>query len=172
MAPVTQLERDAPPLRTETVHRLEMLAGTLTERGMGVSLIAPAGRVPRLQVAHPAADGETGDVYASRGRNGNWWFWWPWAERIAEEGDLDAAAAIIDNALAARLLLNGRRPQITVTCWDDRTGPGWTCPGQRGPGPERVPPARGRPGPYRASWWPAARRTAGPAPRTCAAWPG
>jgi hypothetical protein len=172
MAPVTQLERDAPPLRAETVHRLERLAGTLTERGMGVSLVAPAGRVPRLQVAHPAADGETGDVYASCGRNGNWWFWWPWAERIAEERDLDAAAAIIEDALAARLLLNGRRPQITVACWDDRTGRGWTCPGPRGPAPERVPAARGRPGRYRASWWPAARRTAGPAPRTCAVWPG
>ena len=60
---------------TETVHQLEMLAGTLTERGMGVSLISLAGRVPRLQVAHPAADGDIGDVYASRGRNGNWWFW-------------------------------------------------------------------------------------------------
>ena len=116
MAPVTQLERDAPPLRNETVHRLEILAGTLTERGMGVSLVAPVGRVPRLQVAHPAADGETGDVYASRGKNGNWWFWWPWAERIGEEGDLVAAAAIIEDALAARLLLNGRRPQMTVAC--------------------------------------------------------
>ena len=82
--PLTQLERDAPPLRKETVHRLEMLAGTLIERGMGVSLVAPAGRVPRLQVAHPAADGDTGDVYASRGKNGNWWFWWPWASGSAQ----------------------------------------------------------------------------------------
>jgi hypothetical protein len=122
MAPVRQLERDAPPLRTETVHRLELLAGTLTERGMGVSLVAPAGRVPRLQVAHPAADGDTGDVYASRGKNGNWWFWWPWAERIAEEGDLDAAAAIIEDALAARLLPNGLRAQLTAACWPGRAG--------------------------------------------------
>ena len=98
--PLTQLERDAPPLRKETVHRLEMLAGTLIERGMGVSLVAPVGRVPRLQVAHPAADGETGDVYASRGRNGHWWFWWPWAERIGAEGNLEAAAATIEQALA------------------------------------------------------------------------
>jgi hypothetical protein len=109
MAPVTQLERDAPPLPSETVHRLEILAGTLTERGMDVSLVAPAGRVPRLQVVHPAADGDSGDVYASRGQNGNWWFWWPWAERIAEEGDLDAAAAIIEEALAARLWRRGPR---------------------------------------------------------------
>jgi hypothetical protein len=121
MAPVTQLERGAPPLRTETLHRLELLAGTLTERGMGVSLVAPAGRVPRLQVAHPAADGETGDVYASCCRNGNWWFWWPWAERIAEEGDLDAAAAIIEDALAARLLLSGRRGRMTVARWLGRS---------------------------------------------------
>ena len=99
MAPLTQLERDAPPLRNETVHRLEMLAGTLTERGLGASLVAPAGRVPRLQVAHPAADGETGDVYASRGRNGHWWFWWPWAERIAATADIDDAAARIEQVL-------------------------------------------------------------------------
>ncbi len=129
MAPVTQLERGAPPLRTETLHRLELLAGTLTERGMGVSLVAPAGRVPRLQVAHPAADGETGDVYASCCRNGNWWFWWPWAERIAEEGDLDVAAAIIEEALAARLRHSGRRYSVTCAYWLARGVP----PGRRGP---------------------------------------
>jgi hypothetical protein len=159
MAPVTQLERDAPPLRTETVHRLEMLAGTLTERGMGASLVAPAGRVPRLQVAHPAADGETGDVYASCCRNGNWWFWWPWAERIAEEGDLDAAAAIIEEALSARLRCHSvicayrraagasRRPAAgTAIRRRGWTGPGSAgrCPGPPGPGRERVPPAPGR----------------------------
>jgi hypothetical protein len=116
MTTLTRLEPDAPPHGTETLHRLERLAGTLTERGMGVSLVAPADRVPRLQVAHPAADGTTGDVYASRCQNGNWWFWWPWAERIAEEGDLDAAAAIIEEALTARLRLDGRRGRLTRAC--------------------------------------------------------
>jgi hypothetical protein len=149
MAPVTQLERDAPPLRTETLHRLDMLAGTLTERGMGVSLVASAGRVPRLQVAHPAADGETGDVYASRCRNGNWWFWWPWAERIAEEGDMDAAAAIIEKALSARLRcrsVTGAYRRAAGTSRRGWTGPGSAgrCPGPPGPGRERVPPAPGR----------------------------
>ena len=96
---------------------------------MGVSLVAPAGRVPRLQVAHPAADGETGDVYASCCRNGNWWFWWPWAERIAEEGDLDVAAAIIEEALAARLRHSGRRYSVTCAYWLARGVP----PGRRGP---------------------------------------
>ena len=115
MASLTRLERDSTlPLGTATVQRLERLAGTLEGRGMCVTLVAPPSRVPRLQVAHPVPDGATWDIYASRGRDGNWWFWWPWAERIAEEGDLDAAAAIIEDALAARLLLNGRRPLMTV----------------------------------------------------------
>jgi hypothetical protein len=100
MAPVTRLERDSTlPLGTATVHRLERLAGTLEERGMCVTLVAPPSRVPRLQVAHPASDGATGDIYASRGRDGNWWFWWPWAERIGAEGNLEAAAATIEQAL-------------------------------------------------------------------------
>jgi hypothetical protein len=100
MAPVSRLERDSTlPLGTAAVHRLELLAGTLEERGMCATLVAPASRVPRLQVAHPAHAGATGDIYASRGRDGDWWFWWPWAERIGAEGNLDAAAAAIEQAL-------------------------------------------------------------------------
>ena len=100
MASLTRLERDSTlPLGTATVQRLERLAGTLEERGMCVTLVAPPSRVPRLQVAHPAPDGASGDIYASRGRDGNWWFWWPWAERIGAEGNLEAAAATIEQAL-------------------------------------------------------------------------
>jgi hypothetical protein len=99
MAPSTRLERDAPPLRTATLHRLERLAGTLARRGMDASLVDPSGRVPRLQVVHPTAKGAPEDVYASCGQDGNWWFWWPWAERIATDGDLDSAAATIEQAL-------------------------------------------------------------------------
>jgi hypothetical protein len=100
MASVTRLERDSTlPLGTATVQRLERLAGTLEERGLCVTLVAPPSRVPRLQVAHPAPEGATGDIYASRGRDGSWWFWWPWAERIGAEGNLEAAAATIEQAL-------------------------------------------------------------------------
>ncbi|HUZ37386.1 MAG TPA: hypothetical protein VMV17_13765 [Streptosporangiaceae bacterium] len=100
MAPVKRLESNAPPLRTATLRRLERLSGILAERGLEASLVAPIGRVPRLQVAHPAAAGPAADVYVSRCRDGSWWFWWPWAERIAAEADLDAAAATIEQALA------------------------------------------------------------------------
>jgi hypothetical protein len=101
MAPVTRLGRDSTlRLGTATVQRLERLAGTLEERGMCVTLIAPAGRVPRLQVARPAPGGATGDIYASRDPDGKWWFWWPWAERIGTEGNLEAAAATIEQTLS------------------------------------------------------------------------
>ncbi len=99
MASVTRLERGTPPLRTATLHRLERLAGTLATRGMDVSIVVPAGRVPWLQVAHPAADGMAGDIYVSRCRDGSWWYWWPWAERIATDEEQDAAAATIEQAL-------------------------------------------------------------------------
>ena len=47
MAPVTRLERDSTlPLGTATVQRLERLAGTLEERGMCVTLVAPPSRLP------------------------------------------------------------------------------------------------------------------------------
>ena len=100
MAPVTRLERDSTlSLSTAALRRLERLAGVLAGRGMDATLVAPYSRVPRLQVAHPAATGATGDIYAARDRDGNWWFWWPWAERIATDGDLEAAAAAIEQAL-------------------------------------------------------------------------
>ena len=99
MSPSTRVEPAAPPLRIATLHRLEQLAGTLAQRGMDASLVDPHGRVPRLQVVHPVANGATEDVYVSRCRDGNWWFWWPWAERIAADGDLDSAAATIEQAL-------------------------------------------------------------------------
>jgi hypothetical protein len=97
---VTRLERDSTlSLSTAALRRLERLAGVLAGRGMDVTLVAPYSRVPRLQVAHPAADGAAGDIYASRSRDGDWWFWWPWAERIATDGNLEAAAAAIEQAL-------------------------------------------------------------------------
>ena len=79
MASVTRLERDSTlPLGTATVQRLERLAGTLEVRGRCATLVAPPSRV---------------------GRDGDWWFWWPWAERIGAEGNLEAAAASIEQAL-------------------------------------------------------------------------
>jgi hypothetical protein len=82
--------------------RLEGLAEVLSHHGLRVSLMAPPGRVPSLHVVNPAASVLAEDVYTGRARDGAWWFWWSWAERIASGEDLEGAAAMIKQVLAAR----------------------------------------------------------------------
>jgi hypothetical protein len=91
---------------TQAVHgylnRLEGLAEVLSHHGLRASLMAPPGRVPSLHVVNPAASVLAEDVYTGRGQDGTWWFWWSWAERIAAGEDLEGAAAMIKQVLAAR----------------------------------------------------------------------
>lgn len=82
--------------------RLEGLAEVLARRGLRARVIAPPGRVPSLHVVNPQARALAEDVYAGRGQDGRWWFWWSWAEEIAVSDDLDGAAARIGLVLAAR----------------------------------------------------------------------
>ena len=84
------------------LNRLEGLAEVLARHGLRTSLMAPPGRVPSLHVVNPAASALAEDVYAGRGQDGTWWFWWSWAERIATWDDLDGAAGLIKQVLAAR----------------------------------------------------------------------
>jgi len=82
--------------------RLEGLAEVLAGRGLRARVIAPPGRVPSLHVVNPQERALAEDVYAGRGQDGQWWFWWSWAEEIAVSDDLDGAAARIGLVLAAR----------------------------------------------------------------------
>ena len=100
MASITQPKREVPGLRDANLNRLEHLAGVLRRRGIAASLISAPGRIPRLEVAHPAGPAE--DVYAWRGQDGTWWFWWSWAERIACTADLDDASVKIEQVLTRR----------------------------------------------------------------------
>jgi hypothetical protein len=97
MASLTRLEPGAPSLRTANLARLERLAAVLEQRGMEASPVAPECRVPRLVVCHPA--GQSEEIYAWRCRDGAWWYWWPWAERIATDGEAEQAAARIEQQL-------------------------------------------------------------------------
>ena len=81
--------------------RLEGLAEVLIGCGLRAHLVAPPGRVPSVHVVNPHAAALTEDVYAGRGRDGRWWFWWSWAETIAAGDDLEGAAARIGRVLAA-----------------------------------------------------------------------
>jgi hypothetical protein len=80
--------------------RLERLAEVLARYGLRVRLMTPPGRVPSLHVVNPSAAALAEDVYAGRGQDGLWWFWWSWAERIAASEDLEGAATMIRRVLA------------------------------------------------------------------------
>ena len=83
----------------ESVY-LEKLAEELTHRGFEAWLMAPPGRVPSVYVVNPAARALEDNVYVNQGKDGLWWFWWSWAERISIADDLDAAATAITRVLA------------------------------------------------------------------------
>jgi hypothetical protein len=103
MTTPTRLEqRDAPALRQANLDRLESLASLLASRGLQADVIAAQARMPRLHVSNPALAGLEEDVYAWRGQDGIWWFWWSWAERISHGDDLSGAAAQIERVLAVR----------------------------------------------------------------------
>jgi hypothetical protein len=80
--------------------RLERLAEELGKHGLRARLTAPPGRVPSLHVVNPAVSRLAEDVYFGRSKDGLWWFWWPWAERIAPGEEHAAAAARIARVLS------------------------------------------------------------------------
>jgi hypothetical protein len=98
---VTAIE--APPSGTwrANLARLEGLAVVLAGHGLRARVLTPPGRVPSLHVVNPAATVLAEDVYAGRGQDGRWWFWWSWAEQIAADEDLEGAASMIKRVLSA-----------------------------------------------------------------------
>ena len=79
---------------------LEKLAEELTNRGFEAWLMAPPGRVPSVYITNPGARALEENVYADCGKDGLWWFWWSWAERISMADDVDAAATAITRVLS------------------------------------------------------------------------
>src|ERR1700752_2027878 len=80
---------------------LEKLADELSHRGLEAWLMEAPGRMPSLYVVNPGARALEENVYAGCGKDGIWWFWWSWAERIAVADDLDLAATTIVRVLAS-----------------------------------------------------------------------
>jgi hypothetical protein len=83
----------------EAAVYLDKLAAELTNRGLEAWLMAPPGRVPSVYITNPGARALEENVYADRGKDGLWWFWWSWAERISVADDLDASATAITRVL-------------------------------------------------------------------------
>jgi hypothetical protein len=97
-----EAKRTGDPDQIQAVY-LEKLADELSHRGLEAWLMAPPGRMPSLYVVNPAARALEENVYVGCGKDGMWWFWWSWAERIAVAEDVDQAASTIQRVLASLL---------------------------------------------------------------------
>ena len=94
-------KRDATRQPQPFLDRLEGLAEELSRRGLRTRLVSPLGRVPSLHVVNPRVSRLAEYVYVGRSQNGLWWFWWPWAERIASGDNAAQAADLIAKVLDA-----------------------------------------------------------------------
>src|SRR5271154_6378548 len=95
-----EAQKTRDPSHMQVVY-LEKLAAERSHRGLEAWLMAPPGRVPSLYVVNPSARALEENVYVARGKDGMWWFWWSWAERIAVADDVDLAASTIVRVLAS-----------------------------------------------------------------------
>jgi hypothetical protein len=95
-----EAQKTRDPDQMQAVY-LEKLADELSHRGLEAWLMAPPGRVPSLYVVNPSARALEENVYVNRGKDGIWWFWFSWAERISVADDLDLAASTIVRVLAS-----------------------------------------------------------------------
>src|SRR2546430_13968340 len=108
MVITVDVKRAGDPDQIQAVY-LEKLADELSHRGLEAWLMAPPGRVPSLYVVNPAARALEENVYVGCGKDGLWWVWWSWAERIAVADDVDQAARPIVRGLASPLQAHGPR---------------------------------------------------------------
>jgi len=97
-----EVEPTGDPDQTQAIY-LEKLADELSHSGLEAWLMAPPGRRRSLYVVNPAARALEENVYVGCGKDGLWWFWWSWAERIAVADDVDLAVSTIVRVLASQL---------------------------------------------------------------------
>jgi hypothetical protein len=85
---------------TKAVGQLEALAYDLSARGLATTITTGRSH-PCVRVVNESASQMCEDIYAAPARDGSWWFWWSWADRIAPLGDVGAAALKIAYVLMA-----------------------------------------------------------------------
>lgn len=91
---VTTTDRVVSNSRTGGAY-LQALATQLGRAGLSTRLTHPIGRPPTLHVLNPGQPELEEQVMIDQCENGAWWFWWPWAERIAPAAQMGEAAASI-----------------------------------------------------------------------------
>jgi hypothetical protein len=85
--------------RVDLTH-LDDLARELTGRGYFTMIVTDG--TPRLNVLDRREPGRYGTVVCERGtEEGERWFWWSWADRIAPVTEVERAAALVDRTLSS-----------------------------------------------------------------------
>src|ERR1700748_1094233 len=100
MVITVDVPRSSDPDQIQAVY-LEKLADELSHRGLEAWLMAPPGRRPSLYVGTPPPGALEENVYVACGKDGMWWFWWSWAERVSVADDIAQAASTIVRVLAS-----------------------------------------------------------------------
>ncbi len=79
-----------------TPTELELLASELRARGFETHLVTPAGKRPYLRARNPRARVLAENIVTEAG-----WYWYSWAERIAQVGEVVTASEKITRVLRA-----------------------------------------------------------------------
>jgi hypothetical protein len=79
---------------------LEPLAEALSRRGFLASVTRIGDGPCFAEVINRTAPDLADSIFAARA-DGEWWFWWSWAQRIAPAADVELAAGRIAHVLAA-----------------------------------------------------------------------
>lgn len=82
----------------QALAHLDELGRALTAAGY-LTMIVTDGSRSRLEVLNRTSPGRYGSVLCELDGNGDHWFWWSWADRIAPATDLARAAAVVDGLL-------------------------------------------------------------------------
>lgn len=80
-------------------ERLMMLADDLGQRGFTTQAVR-AGAGVCLRVVSREAARLSEEIHVAPGADGQWWFWWSWAERITGIDDVSATADRVAHVLA------------------------------------------------------------------------
>ncbi len=108
------VKRTGDPDQIQAMY-LEKLADELSHHGLEAYLMAPPRRRPSLYVVNTAARALEENVYVGCGKDGQWWFWWSWAERISVADDVNLAASTIARVLASHRRVDyeeGKKPGV------------------------------------------------------------
>jgi hypothetical protein len=85
---------------TDATAQVEALAHELSRRGFATTVTTGDGRRhPCVRVVNRDAAHMQEDVYAAPGTDGQWSFWWSWADKIGPIDDIETAAAAISYVL-------------------------------------------------------------------------